>query len=500
MKTHSGNTLLTLLALVLLEATLAAQQTTAPAQPESTDATTTSAASPLSMPVLAASQARIVRLSDIQGTVQIDRNTGQGFEKALLNLPITEGTTLRTASGLAEVEFEDDSSLRIIPSTTIAFPQLELLNSGATASTVNLREGTVYLSLVGDKNKEFTLTFGSQKLTLMPSSHIRLHMGHAKAKLAVFNGKVQVQGPSGMTVVGKKKTLIFDLAGQNQPTLVKHVAQNVYDAGDQQQIDYHKKYAKSTPYGSLPYAYGVTDLNYYGSFVSAPGCDSLWRPFFASASWDPYMSGVWAWYPGSGYCWVSSYPWGWMPFHSGAWEFCPAYGWGWQPGRSWVGLHNPPKPVKPPHGFPVPRPPLPPAPGCPQLLAVNRAPLAVSTLTSPERFVIRNDSAGLGVPRGSLGSLGKLSSQVQQRGSLNLAVTSTGHTPASEARTAGSVSVSSARSGSASRTGSASYSHSSMAAAHSSGGMGSGSAAGGMGHMGGGGGSMSSGGGGSAHR
>src|SRR5271167_1670526 len=76
MKTHSGNTLLTLLALVLLEATLAAQQTTPPAQPESTDATTTSAASPLSIPVLAASQARIVRLSDIQGTVQIDRNTG----------------------------------------------------------------------------------------------------------------------------------------------------------------------------------------------------------------------------------------------------------------------------------------------------------------------------------------------------------------------------------------------------------------------------------------
>jgi len=170
-----------------------------------------------------------VRLTDVRGAVQIDRNTGQGLEKALLNLPITQDATLHTASGLAEVELEDDSTLRIIPVTTIAFPQLELPASGAMASSVNLLEGTIYVNLAGAKNNEFTLTFGFQKLTLMPPSHIRLHLGHTKATLAVFNGNVQVEGPSGMTVVGKNKTLTFDLVGQNQPTLAKHVAQNDYD-------------------------------------------------------------------------------------------------------------------------------------------------------------------------------------------------------------------------------------------------------------------------------
>jgi len=50
MKTQSGNTVVTLLALVLVRTTLAAQQMGRPAQAESNDATTTLASSPLSMP------------------------------------------------------------------------------------------------------------------------------------------------------------------------------------------------------------------------------------------------------------------------------------------------------------------------------------------------------------------------------------------------------------------------------------------------------------------
>jgi hypothetical protein len=493
MKTSFGSTVVIWLTLALLGTTLAAQQNTIPEQSESNDATSLSASSPLSTPPSDGSQARIVRLSEVRGFVQLQLDAGQRFVKALLNLPITQGATLHTDVGSSEVEFEDDSTLRIIPATTIAFPQLELLNSGTTTSTVNVQAGTVYVNLIGSKDKEFVVNFGSQKLTLMTPSHIRLHLGHAKAKLAVFSGDVRVEGPWGTMAVGKNKTLNFDLKQQNQPTLTKNIAQNAYDGWDKQAINYHKKYARTTAYGSVPYTYGVTDLNYYGSFVSAPGCGPAWRPFLASAGWDPFMNGTWAWYSASGYTWVSSYPWGWMPFHSGDWEFCPAYGWGWHPGRAWIGLRNPPKPVKPPSGFPVPRPPRRPVSGSSQLVTVNRAPGAVSTLT-PGKFVVRNDSAGLGVPRGFVGNMGKLSSQVQQSGSVNLAATSTPVAAAGKGRAAGGASVSSARSASASRTGSASYPHSaSMAAGHSSGGMRSAGASGSsMGHVGGSGGGSGS--------
>ena len=53
---------------------------------------TAAACALLALPALADSQARIVRLSDVQGSVQIDKNTGMGFESAFLNLPIKQGT------------------------------------------------------------------------------------------------------------------------------------------------------------------------------------------------------------------------------------------------------------------------------------------------------------------------------------------------------------------------------------------------------------------------
>src|SRR5205814_3890195 len=47
---------------------------------------------------LADSQVRIVRLSDINGDVQIDH--GSGFEKALRNMPITQGRSEEHTSEL----------------------------------------------------------------------------------------------------------------------------------------------------------------------------------------------------------------------------------------------------------------------------------------------------------------------------------------------------------------------------------------------------------------
>src|SRR5439155_2639740 len=85
----------------------------------------------LAVPSFADSQVRIVRLSDVEGNVQIDRNTGQGYEKAFLNLPITQGVKLRAkGEGRAEIEFENGSTLRIIPGTVIEFPELSMRDSG----------------------------------------------------------------------------------------------------------------------------------------------------------------------------------------------------------------------------------------------------------------------------------------------------------------------------------------------------------------------------------
>ncbi len=371
----------------------------------------------VAIPSFADSQARIVRLSDVQGDVQIDRNTGQGYEKAFLNLPLTQGVKIKTGEkSRAEVEFEDGSALRITPGTAIEFPELSLRDSGAKVSSINLQEGMAYVKFAGAKNDEFTLSFGHEKLTFSRPAHLRIKMGDTEASVAVFKGEAKVLTASGPLEVGKNQTVTFDLAHPDREILAKEVEPGPYDSWDKQQEQYQDRYASNSSSSSYsPYAYGVSDLNYYGSFFSQAGYGTLWQPYFAGAGWDPFLSGAWAFYPGFGYGWVSAYPWGWTPYHYGSWVFLPGRGWAWQPGGSWSAANALPRVQNPPAKFALPQPPN----SGHGTVFVGRGAMPNQNGGSFNKVEIRENSAGLGIPRGSIWNLGEVSSVVQQRGSAN---------------------------------------------------------------------------------
>ncbi len=365
-----------------------------------------------------------MRLSQVNGQVQLDRKTDRGFEAAFANLPIVQNQRLQTHDGLAEVEFEDNATLRITPNSLIEFPVLQRSPTGATITGVKLLSGTLYVSLAKTKGNEFTVTVGDNKIALTPSSHIRIDIGTPDSKLAVFNGSVQVVNESGTTTVGKKKALTFDASTQAPPVIASNGEPGPFDDWDKTSTDYHNLRSVPAAYGggggsSL---YGINDLNYYGSFANVGGCGSMWRPYLASAGWDPFSNGIWAWYPGAGYSWVSPYPWGWAPFHSGSWAYCSGAGWGWRPGGQWIGLQNHPATFNTANGVNYPRPPHAPVAGASTLVVVNAKPLVASRLTSPDTFVFHKDSAGLGVPRESLGKLNKISAGVSQHGTVSTPV------------------------------------------------------------------------------
>jgi hypothetical protein len=370
------------------------------------------------------SKVRIVRLSEVKGTVLLDRNIGRGFEPAVTNMPIVEKSRLQTGDGVAEVEFEDNSSLGLAPHTLVEFPQLERLAAGTTASSAELVKGMVYVSLLKTRGNEFSLLFGQQRLELPPASHVRLQVDGAEARLAVLDGTLRIDGPSGAMDVSKNKTISFNLQGPGQGHAQPTVARNVesfseLDTWDQKDAKYHAQNVPVSALNSSPYAYGLDDMAYYGGFMNAGGCGSMWRPYFASAAWDPYSNGAWAWYSGAGYSWVSPYPWGWTPYHYGSWAYCPGVGYGWQPGGAWNGLNNVAAngTLNGPIHLPV-RPTRPPIGGERTLTVVNLKPLVRSEAASDDSFVARRDSAGLGIPREGLGNLNKLSQHALDRGSV----------------------------------------------------------------------------------
>ena len=363
----------------------------------------------LALPALADSQARIVRLSDVQGSVQIDKNTGLGFENAFLNLPITQGAQVRTHDrGRAEIEFEDGSTLRLTPNTTVEFSTLGLSDSGKRMSVINLVEGMAYVNWLGKSGDQFSLNFSREKISLDHAAHFRVQTSTQIAKLAVFKGDVEVEGPAGKVTVEKKKMASFDASDNDKYTVAKNVEEAPLDSWDKEASSYHDQYAKNN---SSPYGYGASDLNYYGAYSNVPGYGMMWQPFFTGVGWDPFMNGAWSWYPGYGYMFASAYPWGWMPYRYGSWMSVPGMGWMWQPGGYSNWLTVPRFAGTLPANF---HPLVAPAAGTVKTVVVGRA--GTTSALLPSRLVVNAGSAGLGIPRGSLQNLHQLNHQVAKSG------------------------------------------------------------------------------------
>src|ERR1700688_2989228 len=366
----------------------------------------------LTQSAAADSQVRIVRLSDVHGSVQIDKNSGLGFDTAFANLPVVQGTELRTReNGRAEIEFEDGSTLRVTPNTTVRFSTLALTDAGKRISAVELVEGRAYVNWLGKSGDELTLSFSQERLELRQAAHFRVASSQGTAEIASFKNQLIVEGPSGSTKVEKKKTVTFDVGDNDRPTLAKNSAEDPYDQWDKQAIDYHDQYSKNN---STPYGYGSSDLNYYGGYSNVAGYGTLWQPYFAGVGWNPFMDGAWSWYPGFGFMWASAYPWGWMPYYYGNWAFAPGFGWGWQPGTgtSWRGgIHY----VGAAASF---HPPAVPAATVSTVVVGRGGPILA--ITPASRTIVTNGSAGLSIPRGSLSNLHELNAQVAKSGAVQL--------------------------------------------------------------------------------
>ncbi len=254
------------------------------------------------------------------------------------------------------------------------------------------------------------MAFSSETIPLTRPAHFRLDVDPSDAVVAVFKGDLQVQSPSGTVDISKNNSATFDLLAGDKYTVAKNIDEDRFDAWDKQQTKYQQEYASKGSSNNYPYSYGVSDLNYYGSYTTIPGYGMMWQPYFTGVGWSPFADGAWMFYPGFGYTWVSAYPWGWMPYRYGSWAMVPGYGWMWAPGGFGGGWYTVPQLTNPPNRFPAPRPPL---QGSATVVVGHPV---VTAGGPPRRVLVQNGSAGLGIPRGTVSNLGKVSHEVQRSG------------------------------------------------------------------------------------
>jgi hypothetical protein len=307
------------------------------------------------------SHARIVRLSHIEGTVQVDND--RGFENATVNMPITEGDRLLARSDAwAEVQFEDGSTVRLAPDTQITFSQLGRNTDGGAVTAIDLDQGEAEFNLKKPESSDFAVTVRNKIIYLTRSGRFRVSSTNfSPLQVVVWKGEVKVADHSLGSEVTVKKNETFTLNPNDMQAynLEKGAFADDLDDWSQQRDEYLSTYASAGTgnYAQYPYQYGVNDLNNYGSYYDVPGYGYLWQPVGIGPGWNPYTNGYWSWSPVYGYCWVSAYPWGWMPYRYGNWIFLPGRGWMWQPGN-WNGWWVRPRITNPPSGWRPPAPPV----------------------------------------------------------------------------------------------------------------------------------------------
>src|SRR6185312_13504409 len=319
------------------------------------------------LPLFADSHVRIVRLSHVDGDVQLDKADGRGFGTAYLNMPIVNESKVWARDGQTEVELEDGSSIRLTPDTIVAFNDLSLDNNGGRSTSIELQQGTAYFDIHHHDADHFELQFARDRIDLQKSARFRVDLDKHDISVAVLSGEIELANASGTQVAIKKdETIRLDSDDPDRYYLAKGVDAENYDSWDNDRAKWHDQSVSTASNNGI--SYGMSDLTAYGNYFYVPGYGNMWRPASAGMGWDPFADGYWVLYPGFGYTFVSGYPWGWAPYRYGSWQFVNGYGWCWAPGSNWNSWHAvPPLQHMPPHFHP----PQVPHHGAAPVMAVN---------------------------------------------------------------------------------------------------------------------------------
>jgi ferric-dicitrate binding protein FerR (iron transport regulator) len=303
---------------------------------------------PSAEPMAAASHVRVVRLSYLSGMVTLERAGSAEEEKALLNTPIQEGFELSTAgASYAEVEFENGSTARVGEHSKLLFNQLALDAKGNKLNGITIEQGYGTFNFTPERrpanpherNAAVSLQAGDQDVYRVKIANATLNAGgkcefrtdlaEDRYRVEVFKGSVDVALDNQSIKLGEgrvwvQETASTTMAANTEKGITKDDWDQWTEARDRQAVLVGKDESVH-PTGP---AYGWSDLNTYGEWVTLPGDRFGWSPY-APVGWSPYSYGMWNSYGGMGWTWISADPWGWVTDHCGMWDFDASFGWYW---------------------------------------------------------------------------------------------------------------------------------------------------------------------------
>jgi hypothetical protein len=267
----------------------------------------------------------LVRLSLIEGDVQVLIQDTTDWTAAAINLPMNERDRLWIpGSGRAELQVQGGVYARAQGNTA-----LDLLTVDRDSIQFYLDQGHLYIN---NRTGGIDTVQVDTRLTSIRSYDDTIMMMDVSddgvTEISVLQGTAYAESRAGATRVDAGSTLTIreedsaDLSPVSPP-----------DEWEQWNRERDSRVSASSGESSryLPeelHEY-ASDFDQNGQWDYVSDYGYVWSPGIAAPGWAPYSYGSWVWIRGS-YVWISYDPWGWAPSHYGRWAFVGSR-WRWVP-------------------------------------------------------------------------------------------------------------------------------------------------------------------------
>jgi hypothetical protein len=265
-----------------------------------------------------------VRISFLEGDVQMRTTEADDWVPAAINTPLDEGDELWVPEG-GRMEFQLNTGTAVRLDQNSA---LQILTLESKSSQFYLTEGHVYVDHNAPRGHVLQFDTPVSSLRAYDRSVFRVDVPDQYTDVSVFRGSVDAEGSDGRTRVSAGRTLTL---GEGREAELSPVGRA--DGWQNWNTERDRRFAlRGDSYRYLPEELRVysSDLDDNGRWVQVPEYGYVWIPRSVSTDWTPYRTGRWMW-RGGDYVWIGSEPWGWTPYHYGRWAHAPRIGWFWVP-------------------------------------------------------------------------------------------------------------------------------------------------------------------------
>ena len=280
----------------------------------------------LLFPISAYASLDIMRISLLEGDVQVRTEETGDWVPASINMPIKEGDRVWAAErSRVELNVKDGTYLRLDENSA-----LEVLTLDKDSYQVYLSTGRFFANYKGKDETVLQVDTPDSSIRAYEKARFRIDVSdEGKTEISTFRGAVDAETRDGRTRVDKGRTLYLTQRGEAEfgPFPPPDDWEKWNRQRDTKMAEW-KPPSRYLPEDLRPYS---RELDDNGRWVQSEEYGYVWTPnVVVSVGWAPYRLGRWTWVGGD-YVWVSYEPWGWVPYHYGRWAFVGSFGWCWVP-------------------------------------------------------------------------------------------------------------------------------------------------------------------------